>query len=94
MLFYSRFEGDSVGLFLFHGDMAGISLLIRSREEAAPTPNLTKIRIPYTWLRQHRCRRITAGFNLMHIQAVAELLSLSSEVALTPIFSYINPDGT
>ncbi|KAG8293828.1 hypothetical protein J6590_010823 [Homalodisca vitripennis] len=50
--------------------------------------------VPYTWLRQHRCRRITAGFTLMHIQAVAELLSLSPEVALTPIFSYINPDGT
>ncbi|KAG8319834.1 hypothetical protein J6590_083322 [Homalodisca vitripennis] len=33
---------------------------------------------------QHRCRRITAGFNLMHIQGVAELLSLSSEVLKWP----------
>ncbi|KAG8281849.1 hypothetical protein J6590_050867 [Homalodisca vitripennis] len=35
-----------------------------------------------------------AGFNLKHIRAVAELLFLSPEVALTPKFSCINPDGT
>ncbi|KAG8310671.1 hypothetical protein J6590_059469 [Homalodisca vitripennis] len=45
---------------------------------------LKACRIPYTWLRQHRYRRITAGFNLMHIQGVAELLSLSSEVLKWP----------